>query len=235
MRKNILLTGMPKSGKSTLLERIVAEQINTIGFLTKEIRENGERTGFEVINYRGEHTPIASTKFNTNIRVSRYFVNIENLDKTVPSVSSFNKNNLLYLDEIGLMQIYSEKFKNLALKYLDSENLCLATIKVYNDEFMNNIRSRKDIILVEINPENREERYQFVTKLIGKIRKAERYLSEPKRFNISSDTVKISTDHGEKNLIKSNDVWSCDCDFYNVHNICSHMLACEEFYKEKSI
>ncbi len=131
--------------------------------------------------------------------------------------------------------MYSEEFKKLTLKYLNSENVCLATIsKIYTNEFIESIKSRKDVILIEINPNNREEKYKFISKLIGKIHKAERYSSEPKRFNISSNKVSIITDHGEKHLIKKDDLWSCNCDFYNTNKICSHLLAFEEVtYKRK--
>jgi nucleoside-triphosphatase len=234
MRKNILLTGMPKSGKSTLLERIVTEQTNKVGILTREIREEGIRTGFEVVNYKGEHIPIASINFESNIQVSKYFVSIKNLDNILPSVLLFDKNNFLYLDEIGQMQMNSEKFKELTLKYLNSKNLCLATIsKVYSNEFIDSIKQRHDIILVEITPENRDETYQFVTKLIGKIHKANRYSSESERFNISSNNVSIKTDHGEKHLVKNNNSWCCDCDFYSMHKICSHIIALEEVLSSK--
>jgi nucleoside-triphosphatase len=233
MRKNILLTGMPKSGKSTLLEKLISEQQNQenqVGLFTREVREHGERIGFEAVNHKGESILVASTQFNTPIQVSKYFVNPKNLDSIIPSVQSFNDSNFLYLDEIGQMQMHSEKFKELTLKYLNSKNICLATIsKVYSDEFISSIKARNDIILVEIIPENREEKYQFVTKLIGKIKKAERYVSEPERFLVIGNTAKIKTDHGEKNLIKQDDYWKCDCPFYASNDICSHAIALEEF------
>jgi nucleoside-triphosphatase THEP1 len=48
MRKNILITGMPRSGKSTLLKNIISRIEDKVGFITHEIRKNGERTGFEI-------------------------------------------------------------------------------------------------------------------------------------------------------------------------------------------
>ncbi|MFA6073151.1 MAG: nucleoside-triphosphatase [Candidatus Woesearchaeota archaeon] len=235
MRKNILLTGMPRSGKSTLLERIVLEQQNKVGLLTREVREDGERIGFEEINHLGEKALIASIYFKTNVQISKYFIDFQNLNKLISSVSEFNKSNFLYLDEIGQMQMYSDKFKDLALKYLDSENICLATVsKIYSDKFIDSVKNRNDIILVEITPENREERYEFVTKLIGKIKKAERYAMQPERFIISENLVTANTEHGERHLVKTQNSWKCDCDFYEAHQICSHLIAFEEIiYRNK--
>jgi len=232
MRKNILLTGMPRSGKSTLLERIVEEQQNKVGLLTKEVRENEERTGFEAVNHLGEKALIASIYVKSEIQISKYFVDFENLNKLIPSVLKFNKTNFLYLDEIGQMQMHSERFKELTLTYLNSDNVCLATVsKIYSDAFIDSVKNRPDIILVEITPENREEKYQFVTKLIGKIKKGERYVSQPEIFKFSLNTVTANTEHGEKHLTKKDDSWSCDCEFYDANKICSHVIALEELYK----
>ena len=46
MQKNILITGKPKSGKSTILEKVIFGIPDKVGFITKEIRANGQRTGF---------------------------------------------------------------------------------------------------------------------------------------------------------------------------------------------
>jgi len=227
MRTNILLTGMPRSGKSTLLERIVSEQQNKVGLLTREIRENGERTGFAAINHLGESTIIASTEMRTSIKVSRYFVDVKKINEIIPSLISYD-NHLLYIDEIGNMQLHSEPFMHLAKQYLDSQNVCLATIsQVYEHPFIAETMKRKDSILINIDPENREEKYQFVKKLIGKMHKARRYATETERFIVSPTNIQIRTDHGEKHLTRIDKGWLCDCDFYTANKICSHTLAVE--------
>ncbi len=235
MRNNILLTGMPKSGKSTMLERIISEQNNKMGLITKEVREDGERTGFEMFTHNEQSAILASIYFDSEIQVSKYGVKILSLDKIIPFVSEINSKDILYLDEIGRMQMHSESFKELATQYLDSENTTLATITMnYSDDFIKSVKERNDIILVEISPENRESKYEFVSKLIGKIAKATRYSNEPERFTISDKFVSIKTDHGEKHLSKENNIWSCDCPFYAQNNLCSHLLAYENLIsKEK--
>lgn len=45
---NILITGLPQSGKTTLLKTILTDFPQKTGFFTNEIRENGTRTGFEI-------------------------------------------------------------------------------------------------------------------------------------------------------------------------------------------
>jgi len=228
MKKNVLITGLPRSGKSTLLRKVVSDYENKVGFVTNEIRENGERIGFEIETSEGFKSTLASVNFETDYKVSRYFVNPENLDAVMPRVEQFDGNALLYLDEIGEMELFSERFKRLVVKFLDSPNICIATVsKVYSDSFTESIKNRDDVITVEITEKNREERQTFVVSLLKKITKAKRYLAEPERFSTSPDGISLRTDHGVRRLMKNNEGWSCDCDFFADNRICSHVIAAD--------
>jgi len=230
MRKNILITGMPRSGKSTLLKKVIKQFDHKVGFVTNEVRKDGERIGFEIETNTGEKSMLANVNFKTNFKVSRYFVNIENLELMIPRVEDFKKDDLLFLDEIGQMELFSEKFKMLVKKYLDSQNNCIATLsKVYSDSFIEDIKKRSDIFLIEINEENRNEKY--LETLLRKIAKAKRYISEPDRFSINKHEVSITTDHGIRILTKQKEGWICNCDFFQENKVCSHIIALEEHLK----
>lgn len=158
---------MPKSGKSTLLKKLIAGIPNRIGFVTNEVLGESGRVGFEIETHSGNKGMLAHVDFKTPIKVSRYFVDTESLDAIIPRVSDFDEGSFLYLDEIGQMELYSEGFKKLALRYLDSSNKCLATLsEIYQDGFTDAIRKRDDVILVELSPENREEKEAAIRKLI---------------------------------------------------------------------
>jgi nucleoside-triphosphatase len=168
VKKNILITGMPKSGKSTLLKKIIKDIPNKIGFVTNEVLGENGRVGFEIETHSGNKRMLAHINFNTPLKVSRYFVDVKNLDALIPEVSDFKQGNFLYLDEIGQMELYSEDFKKLTLKYLDSKNACLATLsEIYQDGFTDLIRKRDDIVLVEITSENREGKMAFILDLLN--------------------------------------------------------------------
>ncbi|MCS7180330.1 MAG: AAA family ATPase, partial [bacterium] len=48
MIKNILITGLPGCGKTTLIKEIIKViNFEKVGFFTEEIREKGERVGFK--------------------------------------------------------------------------------------------------------------------------------------------------------------------------------------------
>ena len=232
MRKNILITGMPRSGKSTILKKIIRKIDHKVGFVTNEIRKDGEIIGFEIETNSGEKTMLANVNFKTNFKVSRYFVDIKNLDLIIPKVERFKSNDFLFIDEIGQMELFSEKFKELVEKYLNSPNTCIATLsKVYSDDFIEVIKKRDDIFLIEITEENRHEKKEYFETLLRKIAKAKRYLSDPKRFSINQDKVNITTDHGVRNLTKQKEGWICSCKFFKENKVCSHVIALEEYLK----
>ena len=167
MNKKIPITGLPKSGKSTLLHKIINQLSNKTGFVTQEMRENGERTGFKIITSHNDEAILASTKFQSPITVGRYFVKAENMESLLPSIQSFNATDVLYIDEIGQMQLFSETFKTLVTSYLNANNLFIGTLsKVYSNHFTDQIIARKDIELVEVTPENREVVYASIAKYL---------------------------------------------------------------------
>lgn len=230
MRKNIIITGVPGCGKSTLVKSIVAKYPGKVGFVTNEIREHGERTGFEIETHTGETEVLASTQLQSLFKVSKYFVDTEVLARVIPKVTHFRKNDLLYVDEIGQMQLHSLPFINdLVMKYFAAPNTTIMTMTgVYNDEIIAYIKKRRDIVLIEITKENREIQKKYIEELIKKIAKAKRYSEAPESFKEIPDGMLLTSDHGTRQLHFTGE-WECDCPFYTKHQICSHVLAVEAY------
>jgi len=72
--KNILLTGKPRSGKSTLLRKLIQNFPNKIGFVVNEVLENNQRVGFEMETCKGECVVIAHTEYAREQSVGKYGV-----------------------------------------------------------------------------------------------------------------------------------------------------------------
>lgn len=233
MQKNILITGKPKSGKSTLLRKLIAPIHRKVGLVANEVLGEHGRLGFEIETYRGEKVLFAHIDFETPQKVSKYSVDIESLESLLPTVSTFNTDDLLYIDEIGQMQLFSAKFKHLVTKYLDAPNTCLATISyVYNAEFTRHIKERHDVILIEISAEDREQKEYFISQLLKKIEKAREYISDPERFTIQGSLAELKSEHGVRKLVYIGGKWKCDCNFYGQYDICSHVIAVKEITKK---
>ncbi|MBC7074028.1 AAA family ATPase, partial [Candidatus Parcubacteria bacterium] len=82
MVKNFLITGPPGSGKTTLLKELIKElKIRARGFYTEEIRENTRRVGFKIITLENKEGILAHYKFKSSILVSKYRVNLRDLEE----------------------------------------------------------------------------------------------------------------------------------------------------------
>lgn len=229
MRKNILVTGKPKSGKSTLLRKLISDIPNKVGLITNEILKDHERVGFEMETNKGHKAILAHIDFKTPYQVSKYFVNTESLESIIPLVAGFENDNFLYLDEIGQMQLFSERFKNLILQYLNSNNIFLGSVSfVFEDDFVKSIKKRNDVILIEISPENRGDKEIFLKQFIKKLEKARKYVSEPDRLTTNGLSAELRSESATRRLILETGGWCCDCDFFDRYDICSHAIAVEE-------
>jgi nucleoside-triphosphatase len=56
IEKNLLITGLPGVGKTTLIKKLYEglKDFRPVGFYTEEIREGGERKGFQLISLEGK-------------------------------------------------------------------------------------------------------------------------------------------------------------------------------------
>ena len=72
--KNILITGKPQVGKTTLLQRLAAELDSAGGFYTQEITRNNIREGFKIITLDGSEGILAKKGMPSAFRVGKYGV-----------------------------------------------------------------------------------------------------------------------------------------------------------------
>lgn len=152
----LLITGSPKSGKSTILCELIAGVASRRGFITKELVKDQHRTGFVVEDMNGLSAVLAQTQNPTSLQVGRFYVHPEVLAQFTQNLSHPKTGELLYLDEVGQMQLYSNEFRSLVEAYLDAPNDFLATItSVYSDEFTKSILDRDDTVLFQLTVANR--------------------------------------------------------------------------------
>lgn len=156
--KNILLTGPPRCGKTTLIEKLV-HQINRPcrGFFTREIKEKGRRVGFSIITLDGQEAILAHENFKSSLRVGKYGVDLEQFEKiAIPAIWPAAAEEILIIDEIGKMECHSSLFREVLLKIFDAPNRLIATIAWKGTSFIEKIKKRDDITLVRVTLENRD-------------------------------------------------------------------------------
>jgi len=158
-KKNILITGLPGVGKTTLIKKLTEnlKDLNPVGFYTEEIREKGIRKGFELMRLDGRKGLLSHVDIKSPYTVGRYKVDIKGFEEFLDSIPFFEDTvSLIIIDEIGKMECLSEKFKKLLKEILDSEKALVATIAIKGGGLIEEIKKRDDIKLFEISQNNRE-------------------------------------------------------------------------------
>jgi len=156
--EKVLLTGRPGCGKTTLIKRVVNNLPRRAGgFYTEEIRDGGTRAGFKIVTLDGEEVVFAHVDFKTREHVGKYGLDLSALETGVEAVrEAVHRRRLVVIDEIGPMEIRSPIFRDAVNEALDSEVPVLATIFARSLPFTDAIKSRPDVTLIEVCPDNRE-------------------------------------------------------------------------------
>jgi nucleoside-triphosphatase len=157
-KKNILITGQPRSGKSTLIEAVVRRiQGPVTGFFTREIRDGGERVGFSINTVEGREGILAHKSMRSQYRVGRYGVNLRDIeDIAVPAMIPSGHEEIVVIDEIGKMECFSRLFRETLSQVLDSPNPVLGSIARKGDAFIEAIKRRKDVMVIDVTIQNRD-------------------------------------------------------------------------------
>jgi nucleoside-triphosphatase len=169
MAKNILLTGRPGCGKTTLIQKVLERYPDKAGgFYTCEIRQSGKRVGFEMITLDGQRGILAHVNAHSVHRVGKYGVDLTFLeDNGVGSLKGAIQDGLLVvIDEIGPMEIFSTEFQQAVLHALDSGSPVLATIVYRSNRFSDTIKYRSDVCLIEVRPDNRDVLIDRISNLL---------------------------------------------------------------------
>ncbi len=163
----VLLTGAPRSGKSTLVRRLVGRYPGAAGgFLTAEVlRDDGRRCGLELLAiWRApgqpltvvERAQLAGVSDPSPVRVGRYGVSPAAVDLAVRALdAAMHEGALVVIDEIGPMQSRFEPFRDAVRRCLDSRNPMVATLAQGGDPFLDEVRSRPGARVVEVTRANR--------------------------------------------------------------------------------
>lgn len=160
MPRNILLTGRPGVGKTTLILRLLeALHRPASGFYTREIRGRGTRLGFEAVCLDGRRTILAHVGMPSQWRVSKYYVQLPAFEEEVlPAIEPdmLPARGILVIDEIGRMECLSSRFRQAVLRALDADVPLLGTVGLQDDPFLRAVRERADVRLVTVQPDNRD-------------------------------------------------------------------------------
>ena len=141
------ITGLPRSGKSAVMEKVLsmlkeererelsARNLSDTeiigGICTEPILENGERLGYKVRNLvTGDEGEIAHKSIDSRLRVLGYGLNTAELERVaIPAIQHAIDNcEVIVIDEIGKFAVESEAFVNAVRNALEVDKPTLLTL-----------------------------------------------------------------------------------------------------------
>jgi nucleoside-triphosphatase len=174
LRKRVLLlTGNPGVGKTTVLAKTVdavkMRGFSVGGMISREVREGGRRVGFEILDLgSGRRGWLAHVNQRAGPQVGKYRVNIEDLDSIGAKAiaGAMEKRGVIVIDEVGPMELFSEKFKEATRKALESRKPVLAVVHwKARDRLVREAKNREDAEMFTVTRENRDKLPETVAEI----------------------------------------------------------------------
>ena len=173
---NILITGHPGVGKTTLVKQVIEQlRLDPVGFYTEEIGEEGKRVGFRIKSL----TPglprmegvLARIGLDGPYHRGPYTINIRDMEEVGARAleEALSHRTLIVIDEIGNMEIVSQRFQAAVIASLESPRPVLGVIKYEPGPFVDRIRSRPDVEIIKLTRKHYKEVKSFVVKKVKQL------------------------------------------------------------------
>ena len=187
IQPKIGITGLPRSGKSAVLDKVVSMIIeerkadsrgrrrmnvdNIIGGMrTEAIIEDGERVGYACVDIlSGDRGVMAHREIDSRNRILGFGIDPSELDRVaVPAIQNAIGNcEILVIDEVGKFSVESEGFVAAVRGALEYDMPTLLTLhKKSRHPLLQDIRRRDDGRILEVTPVNRALLPYKILKLI---------------------------------------------------------------------
>ncbi|MFX1359074.1 MAG: nucleoside-triphosphatase [Promethearchaeota archaeon] len=171
----ILISGPPRCGKSTLILKLIEyyskKNFKIKGFLTPEIRNENRRIGFDIeeisSDIRYQFARIGD--YETLYKLGKYCVFINKFESVISNLENvdFEQVDLMIIDEIGKMELFSKKFQNFIINIFEGEFNIIATIgRNIKLPCKNALNGIQNLYKFDLSFQNQQEVYKQIINLI---------------------------------------------------------------------
>lgn len=181
-KRHIFLTGPPRIGKTTVILRVIdylkEKNIRIGGMVGQEILKDGVRVGFKIVDLLNNvEGVLAHVNHESGPQIGKYRVCLEDLERVGAKaiLNACEGADIVVIDEVGPMELYSEPFKNAVLRALESRKVILGTIHWRaRTSFTEMIRRRGDVKIIEVRYDNRNILPKIISEeMLSKIKGSE--------------------------------------------------------------
>jgi nucleoside-triphosphatase len=156
----LLIEARPGAGKTTAIGRLAElfreKGLPLSGFLTRELRDGRRRVGFEIETFAGERGLLAHVDIPGPPRVGRYGVDLEEFERlALPALDAPAAGGVVLIDELGKMELASDRFRDAVLGLFDGSAPIVATVHTFRHPFTDALKRRPDVTIVRLNAATR--------------------------------------------------------------------------------
>ena len=126
------------------------------GFVTREIRDGARRVGFGIETPQGKGGVLAHVDFAGPPRVGKYGVDLDAFETlALPTLAKPPRHGVLVIDELGKMELASERFRQAVLALWERETPIVATVHTARHPFTDALKRRPDVSTIRLTARNR--------------------------------------------------------------------------------
>lgn len=193
MKRLLLITGNPGVGKTTVLlktiEALKAKGYSIGGMISREVRTYGKRVGFEILDLEGGRRGwLAHVNQKYGPRVGKYRVNLGDLNNVGAAAveKAVKKADVVAIDEVGPMELHSQKFKEAVERAVESGKLVVGTVHWRaRHKLIEEIKARDDAEIYQVTYGNREKMHEFI------VEKATQFLAAARNKSINNSETNL--------------------------------------------
>jgi nucleoside-triphosphatase len=158
----IVVIGPPKVGKTTIVmsvaNKLKERGINVGGIVSREVRINNVRTGFEFIDVATNDRDVLASVTGNGPKVGKYYVNMSGCRFAAGILTkALINSDIIICDEIGPMELKSKEFIDAAKNlFISDKNVIVVVYQKLEHPLIHEFKE-KSSSLISISLENRDK------------------------------------------------------------------------------